>query len=173
MIKAIETRYAGCHFRSRLEARWAVAFDHLGIAWEYEPEGFETSAGRYLPDFRLNTGNPGLSGVTWFEVKPPDYAEYDPRHQTFANESGERLIVAAGMCRDYRSQYLGFPLVEHGWSRERGYSRPISLYVTNGGALLLYSTDGPSECLKVDTAYAAARSARFDRRSSRAGSRPW
>jgi hypothetical protein len=30
-MKAIETRYAGCLFRSRLEARWAVLFDHLGI----------------------------------------------------------------------------------------------------------------------------------------------
>lgn len=28
-IRAIETRYAGCRFRSRLEARWAVFFDHL------------------------------------------------------------------------------------------------------------------------------------------------
>lgn len=39
MIQAIETRYAGCRFRSRLEARWAVFFDTLGIKWEYEPEG--------------------------------------------------------------------------------------------------------------------------------------
>lgn len=31
-IKAIETSYAGCRFRSRLEARWAVFFDTLGIA---------------------------------------------------------------------------------------------------------------------------------------------
>jgi len=30
-IKAIETRYAGCFFRSRLEARWAVAFDHDSV----------------------------------------------------------------------------------------------------------------------------------------------
>lgn len=50
-IKAIETRYAGCRFRSRLEARWAVFFDTLGIRWEYEPEGFELPSGRYLPDF--------------------------------------------------------------------------------------------------------------------------
>ena len=28
--KAIETRYAGHRFRSRLEARWAVFFDALG-----------------------------------------------------------------------------------------------------------------------------------------------
>jgi hypothetical protein len=62
-IPAIETRYAGCRFRSRLEARYAVFFDHLGIAWEYEPEGFETSQRLtlgpekvwYLPDFWLPT----------------------------------------------------------------------------------------------------------------------
>ena len=28
-IKAIETRYKGCRFRSRLEARWAVAEDAI------------------------------------------------------------------------------------------------------------------------------------------------
>jgi hypothetical protein len=52
-IKAIETRYAGCRFRSRLEARWAVFFDHLHIAWKYEPEGFVCGPVRYLPDFTL------------------------------------------------------------------------------------------------------------------------
>lgn len=53
-MKAIETRYKGYRFRSRLEARWAVFFDALEIPWEYEPEGFEISTGsRYLPDFKL------------------------------------------------------------------------------------------------------------------------
>lgn len=52
-IKAIETRYAGCHFRSRLEARWAVFFDYLGIEWQYEPQGFMGAGGHYLPDFFL------------------------------------------------------------------------------------------------------------------------
>lgn len=53
-MKAIETRYKGYRFRSRLEARWAVFFDSLGIQWEYEPEGFEFDDGtRYLPDFLL------------------------------------------------------------------------------------------------------------------------
>lgn len=73
-VKAIETRYAGCHFRSRLEARWAVFFDAAGIRWEYEPEGFEDtrwcdsdgvacSPIRYLPDFYLPATE------TWVEVK--------------------------------------------------------------------------------------------------------
>ena len=52
-IRAIETRYAGCRFRSRLEARWAVFFDTMGVRWEYEPKGFVTEAGPYLPDFLL------------------------------------------------------------------------------------------------------------------------
>ena len=36
-IKPIETIYKGYRFRSRLEARWAVFFDALGIEYEYEP----------------------------------------------------------------------------------------------------------------------------------------
>lgn len=54
MIKAIETRYKGYRFRSRLEARWAVFFDALGVKWEYEKEGYDLGeAGYYLPDFWL------------------------------------------------------------------------------------------------------------------------
>lgn len=52
-IKAIDTLYNGYRFRSRLEARWAVFFDAVGIKYEYEPEGYETPKGRYLPDFYL------------------------------------------------------------------------------------------------------------------------
>ncbi|PSJ23916.1 hypothetical protein B7P34_36200, partial [Streptosporangium nondiastaticum] len=52
-IKAIETEYAGCRFRSRLEARWAVFFDSLDIPWQYESEGLDIDGVRYLPDFVL------------------------------------------------------------------------------------------------------------------------
>lgn len=66
-IQPIETVYADCHFRSRLEARWAVFFDEMGIPWRYEPEGFQLSDGSwYLPDFYL----PDCS--TWVEVKGCD-----------------------------------------------------------------------------------------------------
>ena len=54
MIKAIETHYSGHHYRSRLEARWAIYFDHIGVDFEYESEGYEVAAGVcYLPDFFL------------------------------------------------------------------------------------------------------------------------
>lgn len=53
-IKPIETCYNGYKFRSRLEARWAVFFDALGVKYEYEPQGFDLGNGlKYLPDFRV------------------------------------------------------------------------------------------------------------------------
>jgi hypothetical protein len=64
MMKAIETSYRGYRFRSRVEARWAVFFDSLGVKWQYEPEGFNIDGVYYLPDFYL----PDLS--YFVEVKP-------------------------------------------------------------------------------------------------------
>jgi hypothetical protein len=71
MLKAIETIYNGYRFRSRLEARWAVFFDALGIKYEYEKEGYRLSRGRlgsldYLPDFWLPQWN------CWIEIKGQD-----------------------------------------------------------------------------------------------------
>lgn len=74
-IQSIETDYNGYRFRSRLEARWAVFFDALGVEYEYEPEGFELPSGRrYLPDFRIKCyGRRGECGNIpfdlWVEVK--------------------------------------------------------------------------------------------------------
>jgi hypothetical protein len=63
-MKAIQTTYKGYKFRSRLEARFAVMFEALGLKWQYEPEGYDLgAAGWYLPDFYL----PGLDA--WVEVK--------------------------------------------------------------------------------------------------------
>jgi hypothetical protein len=65
MISPIETKYRGYRFRSRLEARWAVFFDTLGVEWMYEPEGFDLGkSGWYLPDFYV----PHLD--LYLEVKP-------------------------------------------------------------------------------------------------------
>lgn len=66
-LKPIETVYKGYRFRSRLEARWAVFFDALGITWEYEKEGYDLGKlGKYLPDFVL----PGLGMVV--DIKPAE-----------------------------------------------------------------------------------------------------
>ena len=63
MIKAIETQYKGYRFRSRLEARWAVYFDSIGLKWDYEMEGFQLENGIwYLPDFYI-------PGFGYIEIK--------------------------------------------------------------------------------------------------------
>lgn len=62
-IKPIETVYNGYRFRSRLEARWAVFFDTLGVKWEYEKEGYDLDGVWYLPDFWLP------DHLCWIEIK--------------------------------------------------------------------------------------------------------
>lgn len=78
MIKAIETRYNGYRFRSRLEARWAVFFNTVGIKYHYEHEGYKLNNGPdetiwYLPDFWL----PDLD--TLIEIKPTFPTELELR----------------------------------------------------------------------------------------------
>jgi len=60
-INAIETRYNGILFRSRLEARWAAMFDLLGWRWTYEPTEFNG----WIPDFAIQGKE-----VVYVEVKP-------------------------------------------------------------------------------------------------------
>ena len=81
-IKAIPTEYKGYLFRSRLEARWAVFFDAMGIEWEYEPEGLVLSDGSwYLPDFYL------LNFHCYFEVKRKSVKDTDEGNEALANIS--------------------------------------------------------------------------------------
>ncbi|MBU0482827.1 MAG: hypothetical protein KKG47_17170 [Proteobacteria bacterium] len=67
-IKAKPTKYNNTIFRSRLEVRWAIFFDELGIKWKYEPEYDDVEFGGcrifYKPDFYLPDYD------LWIEVKP-------------------------------------------------------------------------------------------------------
>ena len=90
--KPIETRAYGHRFRSRLEARWAVAFTHAAIEWQHEPEGFDLGeAGQYLPDFWL----PQVS--MWAEAKPdrPTNAEL-AKCLALAKQSGHACLLLIG-----------------------------------------------------------------------------
>jgi hypothetical protein len=75
-------RYSGVRFRSTLEARWAIFFDHAGIGWEYEPEGFIVDGRPYRPDFLLDCG-------TWAEVKgDPERLDLDLMYAAAAELPG-------------------------------------------------------------------------------------
>jgi len=63
-IKPIETIHSGWKFRSRLEAKWGVFLETLGIEYIYEKEGFDLDGLWYLPDFFLPQYN------CWIEIKP-------------------------------------------------------------------------------------------------------
>ncbi len=93
MIKAIQTQYSNVLFRSRIEARWAVFFDLLGLPWQYELECFEFDGVRYLPDFWLPRQK------KWVEIKGSDFkttsADGD-KVSKFATAIGEVVYVFAG-----------------------------------------------------------------------------
>jgi hypothetical protein len=108
-IKPIETRYAGCRFRSRLEARWAVFFDALNLDWQYEPQGFELPSGRYLPDFYL----PSIDA--WFEVKgePAGWGDIcATKASELAQMTDKCVFIAGGDIPRNANQLMGN---EHDW----------------------------------------------------------
>lgn len=118
-IEAIQTHYKGYKFRSRLEARWAVFFDTVGIKWEYEQEGYDLGdAGLYLPDFWLPDMN------TWAEVKGKEFTrEENAKARTLASfgEPGDSngVLKLVGLPEDYDyingyyNTYLGVQEVKY------------------------------------------------------------
>lgn len=97
-IKPIETIYNGYRFRSRLEARWAVFFDELGVQYEYEPEGFEMASGKkYLPDFRIKfygtRGSIGEPEDLYVEVKGRMTRSDAERIREFCDGSGDGKMI--------------------------------------------------------------------------------
>jgi len=146
-MKAIQTRYKGYRFRSRLEARYAVLFDALGIRWDYEPEGFEHEGLRYLPDFWLHI--PGKSGWGyWVEIKPNEITFDEARKlQSVAAATGHHgwfFVGAPGNGVAFEARWPG---------RDTGsifWSAPIRMCAPKAS---------PED---VDRAVDAARSARFE-----------
>lgn len=89
MIAPIETTYKGYNFRSRLEARWGIFLDQMGVPWEYEVQGFETEDGqRYLPDFRVQSRIGVLATDAGMEQRK---AEFEGRGLSEWSESVSRL----------------------------------------------------------------------------------
>lgn len=145
MLKAIETRYKGYRFRSRLEARWAVFFSALGVAWVYEAEGYDLGiAGWYLPDFVIRK-------ELWAEIKPetPSLEELS-KAKALAAESNGVVIVAVGTPGEEKI-YLLSKEDSLGPDTTNGYPVWCDLFHSH------YRM-----CSAMRNAYAAARSARFE-----------
>jgi len=118
-IKPIETVYNGYKFRSRLEARWAVFFDKLGIAYDYEAEGYDLGGVWYLPDFWLRDNE------VFAEIKPmAELRDYDEKQSEEYNEeirskNGEiiKYQIMAGMLSD-QSQKDVLVIIGSPWPNE-------------------------------------------------------
>lgn len=164
-IKPIETRYKGYRFRSRLEARWAVYLDAVGLRYEYEPEGFTLENGeRYLPDFWLPDVN------SWAEVKPTVLTPEELVRCAFlVRGTGYQCVLLVGSpeAKAYERLEMG----EEAWNH-----RPVedlitgvvscdafidASYVSEGR---FFSCTGGGEVFDPSIAKAveAARSARFE-----------
>lgn len=77
--KAVPTEYNGITFRSKLEARYAIGFDRLGLQWGYEGKAFASSDGIiYTPDFYLPELN--LYFEVKGEMKTADYRRIEMFH---------------------------------------------------------------------------------------------
>lgn len=130
VIKAIQTRYKGYNFRSRLEARWGVFFDALGIEWDYEPEGFELPDGtRYLPDFWLKD-----HGI-WVEVKgiEPTMDEIN-RCSYLAEGTGHAALLVHGIPGTNPATLICWDINDSGAGRWEGSA---SVILADGGEVAI------------------------------------
>lgn len=161
-IKAIETVYNGYRFRSRLEARWAVFFDAMGIKYEYEKEGYDLGElGWYLPDFEIEIPeviceydfSDNLSNKFFVEVK-------GNQNDKIGIEKANRLnqiSVSLGKINCLIFGELNF-LNEQKWefSEEAGCSMLNDDYSFVKAQILNVSVE------RYNTAVQKARSARFE-----------
>ena len=169
-IKAINTEYNGYKFRSRLEARWAVFFDTLGIEYEYEPEGFEFEDGtRYLPDFWMPTEE------CFIEIKPGTQWHYHKKSHLLFSGTNKRVVYIAGLPwpGEYRVSFYTHLAPFHDaamFAVGQKNNSEIWIVSINGdwGQVLKSKTSGSDFCRPIidadilTKAYTAARQARFE-----------
>lgn len=106
MIKAINTKYNGYLFRSRLEARWAVVFKNLGIKYEYEPEGYILGKEIYLPDFWLPFHPAFAEGCLY--PNPGTFVEVKPNRKLLKSEI-RKLSMLQKLTHHHSYFFCGVP----------------------------------------------------------------
>ncbi len=101
------TLYNGVTYRSKLEARWAVFFNSLGVIHSYEPRTFyfaefygQADLYQFTPDFGI------LAGYDFLEMKfsAPTVNEYAKIRAL--SERGYKCAIFAGGCNPDVKVYL-------------------------------------------------------------------
>lgn len=179
-IKAIETTYNGYRFRSRLEARWAVFFDTLGVKYQYELEGYELGNGvRYLPDFWL----PQFEVFAEIKGEFPDARDLE-KIQRLVTEGDKKLILLVGevgkdpngyppgglLFTSFDKQYVSLLVFDWGIHTKTGAlgfklisgEREVFFAVGDESLKLKPLTEFDPEAPKLQNAFTIARQARFE-----------
>ena len=172
-IKAIETFYKGYHFRSRLEARWAVFFDTLGIPWKYEVEGYgkeisvTTASGeevnevvRYLPDFFLPSrwggggvyvevkGDQNALKKDWeYHAEMHDYGGILPNFSGSIGKSDAGLLLLSDIPEASQAKIYFHPVIQH----HKGLVKSYAFF--NGGGLSVVKESPLAEMLGIEPVY--------------------
>jgi hypothetical protein len=118
-VEAIPTEWNGYRTRSRLEMRWIVVLDYLGISFQYEPEGYRFPDGTcYLCDFRIDKQERWVGDGCWIETKgqePTTEEEY--KAWLLAKYTKKPVYILFGDCwlpvdksnKDHDGGYLYYP----------------------------------------------------------------
>lgn len=172
-IKAIPTMYKGVSFRSRLEARWAIVFDQLGIEWQYETEGYDIQIEqdfsiRYIPDFMLTGGSVRCPDPLFVEVKGNMLPDDALKIEAFAQHypiyvvnyvPADLMDICNGIDTDQGIPYFNFQTVD-------GDYFGAVLGARKGGGWGLFGADSSywadMDEAKTRRAYAMARAAHFE-----------
>ena len=172
-IRAIPTFYKGISFRSRLEARWAIIFDQLGIDWRYETEGYDIQIEqgfsiRYLPDFVLMGGSIRCPKQLFVEVKGNMQSDDALKIEAFSqhypiyivgNIPQELMDICNGIDNEFRLPYYNFQTVDG------DYFGAVLGAAKNGGWGLFGAAGSywaEMDEVKTRRAYAMARAAHFE-----------
>lgn len=138
-MKSIETKFYGCRFRSRLEARWAAFFTLLNWEWDYEPIDFNG----WIPDFVLYGKYP-----IYVEVKPViDFPQEVADKLASSGCKSEMLIVGQKLHFEERATwcaiYIGwlFEQGENSWNEGWDFA-PLGRWEAGEGAIGFCHSDG-------------------------------
>lgn len=146
MTAGFPTLYSGVNFRSRLEARWAIMFDLLGITWEYEP-AFPLAG--YIPDFLIHAelerapfARAPHTGLVLCEAKPVlSHADYEDPVRKIALSGWEHAaVVLAPVPWQVGENWafgLGTERVERRDALAGGHNSWFPVGITDGNKLAL------------------------------------
>ena len=176
-LDPIPTIYNGVRYRSRLEARWALFFDAIGLRAQYELDGWEIRPGvAYLADFWL----PQIK--MFFEVKPTD-----PEWEEIQKCSGLTQVAECDMLLAVGAPEARFQIrwFDRGGLRDEQYCFAHDRYGDCGFWMVGEQTSqpiGPLTTIEhlpagpvfhwIDEAYERARSGRFEADTRRTRAQP-